>query len=600
LLSVTQKFHNNISTFPRTISATVEFGMVDPNAQANCTPTANSVASIGSISQVTNGQTQTKKYMSEENNYLLLDGSFFTPPKPIDNVSTDEIGWWSEVISDESGKFSTYPQLTLSMSAPFTSIGLTFVFSPMTGDYCNSLQIQTTDSSNNTETYTVNPNTANYVWLQQLSGITEVVVTFNSTNNPYRRVHLTEVFFGDLFQWSSENLFELNILEELDPLGNSAPPKEAYASIANNLSNFNLYLGNLQKKQQLKPYLTLMYNDGTSETVPMGTFYLYNWRNDNNYLSSTLYARDLLDIMSGTTFYKYTYSGTAITLYDLAESVIQDFMAQSNLSFDYLIDSAFQNISTTGILSSMTHHDCLMYIAQAGMGVLYVDRYNTLHLKQSVSMQPLNSMPFSAGLTLAMQETYPKIAVQDPYNYFTINIYSTSIGSSSSAIYSGAVPVSGQTSLWITYSTPASASSCSATVSGGTLVSASYYTNAAYLTVNGSGNVTINITGDAISSNSVQSVLNKAGSQPVNEVDLDNPLVTTASMASNILNWYAAECQNIYLYETNSWMDFSLECGDLIDCDSQYYTGEKQAKIIRQEYTFAAGLFGSINGKGSG
>jgi hypothetical protein len=160
--------------------------------------------------------------------------------------------------------------------------------------------------------------------------------------------------------------------------------------------------------------------------------------------------------------------------------------------------------------------------------------------------------------------------------------------------------VSGQTSLWITYSTPASASSCSATVSGGTLVSASYYTNAAYLTVSGSGNVVITITGDAISSNSVQSVLNKAGSQPVNEVDLDNPLVTTASMASNILNWYAAECQNIFLYEVDGWGDPSMECGDVIYWDSQFYTMQKQAKIIRQEYIFSGVLSSNINGKGNG
>lgn len=599
MLPVSQKFHTNISTFPRTITATVEFAMVDVAAQGNCTPTANSTAGVGGVAQATDGLTQTKKYMSEETNYLLLDGSFFTPPKPSDNLLTDSIGWWSAVISDQNGNFALpNPQLTLSLSKPFNSVGLTFVFSPLTGDYCNSIQIQTTDNNNNVSTYTVSPNSATYFWSQQLTNITKVVVTFMSTNKPYRRVHLAEVLFGELFIWTGSNIFDLDILEELDPLGNSAPPKEAHTSVVNSLNNFNIYLNNLQKKQPLKPYLTLLNSDGTSETVPMGTFYLYNWNDDNNYLSSTLYARDLLDIMSGTEFEKYQYSGTPISLYDLANTIIQDFLAQSNIIIPYKIDPALKTIYTTGVLSLTSHHDALMFVAQAGMAVIYVDRYNTLHITQSKSQQALNPMPYTEELTLAMQETYPKISIQDPYNYFTANVNNNVISGTSSTIYSGTVSVNGTTSLWVPYNTPASASTCSASVSGGTLVSATYYTNAAYLTISGSGSVTITITGNSITSNSSQIAIDNSGSQPKNSVNLSNPLITDPTMATNLLNWYAAECQNRYLYEVESWLDPSLECGDVIYWDSQYYTAQKQAKIIRQEFRFAGTLSGTLNGKG--
>ncbi len=599
MLPVSQNFHNTISVFPRILSATVEFGMVDVAAQGNCTPTSNSIAPIGGVAQVADGLTQIKKYMSEETNYLLLDGSFFTPPKPTDNASADSLGWWSGVLSDQNGQFSSpYPELTLTLSSPFTSLGLTFIFSPMTGDYCNSIQVQTTDNQSTQTTYTVSPTYASYVWEQQLTNIVKVVVTFYSTNQPYRRVHLAEVLFGEQFTWTGQNIFDLDILEELDPLGNSAPPKEAHASIANNLNYFNVYQGHLQKKQQLKPYFTLINANGTSETVPMGTFYLYNWRNDANYLSSTLYARDLLDLMEGTTFYKYTYSGSPITLYNLAVAVIQDFESQAGLTVSYTIDAALQTISTSGVLPSMTHHDALMYIAQAAMGVVYMDRYNTLHLRQTVSQQPLNPMPFTEELTLEMQETYPKIAIQDPYNYFTINLYTSSVAGSSSTIYSGVVTITTQTSLWVTYTTPASASTCMASLSGGTLVSAQYYTNAAYLTMSGSSNVTITITGQAITSTAVQSILNNSGTQPVNEVDLDNPLITDATMATNILNWYSAECSNTYLYEVESWGDPSLENGDSLAWDSQYFRNSRYAKLIRQEFRFSGTLSCTMNGKG--
>lgn len=600
MLAVTSNFHNTISTFPRTISATLKFGMVDVAAQGNCTPTSNSIAPIGGVAQATNSQTQTKKYMSEENNWLLLDGSFFTPPKPTDVAPADELGWWSAAISDASGNFAVaYPTLTLTMSSPFTSLGLTFIFSPLTGDYCTSIQIVTTDNLAAQTTYNINPTSAAHVWSQPVTNIVSVVVTFYATNRPYRRVHMTEVLFGQQFTWTGQNLFDLDILEELDPLGNGAPAKEVHASLANASNYFDVYHGHLQKKQQLQPYFNLIYANGTTETVPMGTFYLYNWRNDANYLSSTLYARDLLDVMCGTTFYKYNYSGTPITLYNLAVAVIQDFQTQTGLTVLYTIDAALSSISTSGVLSAMTHHDALMYIAQAAMGVVYMDRYNVLHIRQTVSQQALNPTPYTEQLTLAMQETYPKIAIQDPYNYFTIKVYSKVVAGSSSTVYSGAVAITTSTSMWVTYTTPASAATCVAVVGGaGTFVSALYYTNAAYLTISGSGSATITITGNAITSTSVQAVLNNSGTQPVNEVDLDNPLVVNATMATNILNWYAGECLNTFLYEVESWGDPSLENGDVMAWDSQYFTNSRYAKLIRQNFRFSGTLSCTMNGKG--
>jgi len=71
-------------------------------------------------------------------------------------------------------------------------------------------------------------------------------------------------------------------------------------------------------------------------------------------------------------------------------------------------------------------------------------------------------------------------------------------------------------------------------------------------------------------------------------------------MVTNVLNWVAAECQGIYLYESESWMNPSLECGDVLYWDSQYSMGTKQAKIIRQEFRFNGTLSGTMNGKGLG
>jgi len=77
--------------------------------------------------------------------------------------------------------------------------------------------------------------------------------------------------------------FEIVVTEELDPIGNNAPPKEAHITLSN--VGFNPYTSELQTKQVITIAFNLLLPDGTFEVVPMGTFYLYNWHSDSNYLT---------------------------------------------------------------------------------------------------------------------------------------------------------------------------------------------------------------------------------------------------------------------------------------------------------------------------
>jgi hypothetical protein len=395
------------------------------------------------------------------------------------------------------------------------------------------------------------------------------------------------------------DIYEIVVTEELDPIGNNAPPKEAHITLTN--QGFSPYATTLQTKEVVTITFTLALPGGGFESVPMGTFYLYNWHNNDDYMTATLYARDLLDVMSGTK-YVGMWAARGISLSDLAIAIIQDFENQSGMTVTYQIDTALQSIITKGLVPLMSHRDALMYVAQAGTAVMWMDRFNILQIKQSVANQPLNIMPYTGELTLFMQETYPKIATQNPYNYFTANLSSYGESSVASIIFSGTFKITGTATVWCAYNTSADGATVTQTITGGTFVSGVYYADGANITVSGgTGNVLITLSGNTITSTTSQSVINNASSQPINQVDLSkNPLLTTTPMVTNVLNWAAAECQGIYLYESESWMDLSLECGDVIYWDSQYSIGTKQAKIIRQEFRFNGTLSGTINGKGLG
>lgn len=398
------------------------------------------------------------------------------------------------------------------------------------------------------------------------------------------------------------DLYEIVITEELDPLGNNAPPKEVQITMGGSTNEFSPYAMDLQSKQVITVSFSLALPSGTFESVPMGTFYLYNWHNDPDYLTTTLYARDLLDLMSGTE-YTGLWSPNGISLNDLAVAVIQDFEHQSGMTISYNIDPALGSIITRGLIPLMSHHDALMYIAQAGTAVIWMDRNNTLQIKQTIGNHPLNTMPYTGELPLTMQESYPKIAIQNVFNYFTANLSSYGESQSTSQVFSGTFPITGTATVWCEYQSPTNGSSVTATITGGTFVSGVFYSNGANITVSeGNGSVSIVLNGKEITSTMSQSAINNSTkTQPPNKVDLTgNPLLTTSPMVTNVLNWAAAECQGIYLYESESWMDPSLECGDVIYWDSQYSMAQEQAKIVRQEFRWNGALSGTINGKGLG
>jgi hypothetical protein len=227
---------------------------------------------------------------------------------------------------------------------------------------------------------------------------------------------------------------------------NSAPPKEAHITIGNG-AGVNPYATTLQNNQVITIAFTLALPGGTFESVAMGTFYLYNWHSDSNYLTTTLYARDLLNVMDGTQ-YTGIWAASGMSLHDLALDILNDFQIQSGITATYQIDPALSNIITRGMIPNTSHHDALMYVAQAGTAVMWMDRNNVLNIKQSVSNLPLNTMPYTEELTLAMQESYPKIATQNPFNYFTANLSSYGESTGPSQIFSGVFPVTGSANLW--------------------------------------------------------------------------------------------------------------------------------------------------------
>jgi hypothetical protein len=131
----------------------------------------------------------------------------------------------------------------------------------------------------------------------------------------------------------------------------------------------------LQRKQKLRSYYGTVIAGTLVEYVPMGVYYLTEWKSDEGSLTATFTARDVLDILEQDKIPETTYTNKTI------KYILEDILDTAGIT-DYLIDSALGSITVTGTLPEASRRETIQTAAIAGMAVVYSDRAGTLQIKQ--------------------------------------------------------------------------------------------------------------------------------------------------------------------------------------------------------------------------
>ena len=386
MISVSDEYKQAIGATTRQTFGKTVFEIVDTTAKSDETTTATSESPISDITQLYNDvRDTTVKYATLETDFWKVDGTFNLPTNPM--PSNVEIGYMSEEISDSSNTFSIPQVLTIDFSIDHSSIGLTLTFDVLNNQYATDFTIQYYDSSMVLlhEEIVTNNTSSIYILEQNVSNYRHIVLTFNKTNQTIRRLRIVEIDFGIIETYENNELISMSLVEELDTLSNEVIANEFKFSIENKDKRFNILNPTgiypfLQRKQKILAYNGLKRADDIIEYVPLGIFYLTEWKSETGTFVTTFVARDILDVLNQSDFVEKSY--TATSLYDIAVDVLGDVGIT-----DYSIDTALQSIIVTATLPTATHKEQLQTIALAGQSVCYVNRYGTIIIKQ------LNSTP---------------------------------------------------------------------------------------------------------------------------------------------------------------------------------------------------------------
>ncbi len=371
----------------RTIHGKVEITYSDPYRDETMTITASGTAFGSDVNDTSdNLEGCTKDWF--EVGVSKLDGVSYAVPG-----DEGSVGWWSDVISDASGNISPAAVLTVVLIEPTTVPNLKVIGDDVKGEYPVDFVItlyDATDTLLHTETVTGN---ASWEWRKTLSsaieGVTKLVLTITKINTPLTNAKITEFYTAYYETYYDDDLFGINLLEEMDYESGTLPIGNISANeIAVRLNNYNRKFtpGNpnssvaplMLKNRRIQAWLGVDFRE-TTEWHSLGVFWSTDWNTPDDEVWAEVVGFDRLEFLRTTTYAPHAVF-TDYSLYDLFESVLQDGGVQVT---DYEIDSALDSVTIPyAWFDEVTHRYALQKLAEAGLAMVYCDRDGKIVVKQ--------------------------------------------------------------------------------------------------------------------------------------------------------------------------------------------------------------------------
>lgn len=523
-----------------------------------------------------------------ERNLWVLDGS--RKVLPVNDYG--ENGYIGDIICGENRSFSKNPILSVNFSKVFTDLitGVSIVWSSVFGEYATDFIVTAYNDNEVVATKTVTDNKESKLTVYvDMAGYNKIIIEVLKWSLPYRRARVAAVQIGTELVYGKSEIFEYSHSQSVDPISAELPISKISFAINNvddtfDPNNLNSLAKYLIERQEVKVRYGYKLDDEV-EWIDGGTFYLSEWDAPQNGLSAEFTARDLLEFMSGMYYYGI-YNPNGTSLYDLAERVLidADLPLDESGTVKWVIDPKLKNIYTIAPLPIDTHANCLQMIANAGECVIYQDRNGILHIET----MSYDETDYSINLFNSYSKS--DIALSKPLKEVTVPCYSYSVETEPTELYKGNVNIGGTSEVLVTYSEMAT--NVSATVTGGTLKSAQYYSNACLLNITATGSVDIVVTGKGLSSSSVAVVV--ASESKGETVSVDNPLITSHDRAVSVGEWVENYMKNRMVLSSDWRADPRLDAIDIVSNENNYNTNKVLMTSVEYSYN------GAFKGSGEG
>lgn len=570
----------------------LSFSVTDPDAADDVEASDDGHIYLSDTERITIEEyRQAPKYATLERDFWRADGSLVIPPLTADKYA----GYIGNVLSGDDGSFSPAPVITLSFDKLYDSVlpGMTITWSTLYGEYATDFMITAYGSSGEVARETVTGNTdVRSVVVMDVTGYNRIELTVLSWSKPGHYPRMERLRIGLSVQYGKGDIMSYDHSQEISPISASLPVASISFALnniddkfdPNNQTGMSKYL---MERQRITARYGLKLADGSVEYIPAGTYFLSEWNAPQNGLEATFTARNTLDFLQDT-YVRGTYDPAGVTLYDLAVDVLNtaDMPLLQDGSPMWQIDESLKDMTTTAPLPLCTQAEALQYIAQAAGCVIYCDRECILHIGAAAQ----NTTDYE--ITNMVLYEHPELTLQKPLKAVAVKLHEYYPDETGKELFNGIVPVDGERTVTLTYSDLAT--DASAAVTGGTLVSAEYYSGACVLTLSGSGDVSIVVTGTTLKDSASDYMVFNADEGDVQTVD--NPIITSTTRAAAVGEWARAWLSQRRQISVGSFRaDTRLEVMDVISVSNKY--GRENVCVTSIDWSYSGAFRGKVEGR---
>lgn len=541
----------------------VKFNIVDPETNPDLSSNSEEIFSdLDNIKEAT--IPQSKNYATLEKNFWLLNDS-----QPIYGSEELEQTYVSSYMSDKNCLFSDKACITLTSSVYLTTLGLTMVFDSIDKNYAKKLKVKA--YRDNTmimdKDYTLSSYSDRLIFAdnEELVRWNKIEIYFIESSLPYRRIRVNQLLFGIMETYTDENLISAESKEKTTMINSELPTHTFKFTIDNMNKLFNPdnpqgWYRYILQQQPISYEWGYQLDDGTIEWILGGKMLLTGSVEvgENQVSFSTT---SLINYLTKV-YKKGVYNSSGRSLYDLAVDVLED----SNIdSSQYNLWSGLKSIKTDAPLPKLEARQLLQIIATTGNCILFTNRENVINI------QPFNYVLNPDGMSYDFITSNPVVKVQSELHNTIIYINHYSKEDNVSELFKNeSLEITGTKTIEIEYDL---ATDISATITGGTIVSANYYGRYAMLKITNTGEDTISLKVSGKKINNSQTIDSKQFNDDGENIEYKNDLITQMVESSKetklkdfIGNWY--NNRNIYSFENRG--DIVKDTREIIPIETDF------------------------------
>ena len=541
----------------------VKFNIVDPETNPDLSSNSEEIFSdLNNIKETT--IPQTKNYATLEKNFWLLNDS-----QPIYGSEELEQTYVSSYMSDKNCLFSDKACITLTSSVYLTTLGLTMVFDSIDKNYAKKLKVKAYRDSTMImdKDYTLSSYSDRLIFAdnEELVRWNKIEIYFIESSLPYRRIRANQLLFGIMETYTDENLISAESKEKTTMINSELPTHTFKFTIDNMNKLFNPdnpqgWYRYILQQQPISYEWGYQLDDGTIEWILGGKMLLTGSVEvgENQVSFSTT---SLINYLTKV-YKKGVYNSSGRSLYDLAVDVLED----SNIdSSQYNLWSGLKLIKTDAPLPKLEARQLLQIIATTGNCILFTNRENVINI------QPFNYVLNPDGMSYDFITSNPVVKVQSELHNTIIYINHYSKEDNVSELFKNeSLEIIGTKTIEIEYDL---ATDISATITGGTIVSANYYGRYAVLKITNTGEDTISLKVSGKKINNSQTIDSKQFNDDGENIEYKNDLITQMVESSKetklkdfIGNWY--NNRNIYSFENRG--DIVKDTREIIPIETDF------------------------------